>query len=133
VARYLALLIAVLVAAGGAPAQAHAAPDDAAKKIVTRRDGWAASLITRVTPGETLAWRSRRIGPVTKLSAVANGWEMAYEPKPKTNNCVAFAYGQGVAVRLTDCVKGRRVGYVRIRAVNLGAKPARLTLRFGTT
>ena len=63
---------------------------------------------------------------------MANGWEMAYEPKPKTNNCVAFAYGQGVAVRLTDCVKGRRVGYVRIRAVNLGAKPARLTLRFAT-
>ena len=63
---------------------------------------------------------------------MTNGWEMAYEPKPKTNNCVAYAYGQGVAVRLTDSVRGRRVRYVRVWAVNLGAKAARLTLRFAT-
>jgi hypothetical protein len=135
-ARYRPLLIGVLtglaVAAGGAPAQGDAPPDDIAKKIVTRQDVWAASLITRVKPGETVAWRSRRIGTVKRISAVTNGWEMAYEPKPKTNNCFAYAYGQGVAVRLTDCVRGRRVRYVRVRAVNLGAKAARLTLRFAT-
>jgi len=135
-ARYRPLLIGVLtglsVAAGGATAEGHAPPHDPVKTVVTSQDAWDASLITRVKPGGSVTWRSRRIGTVTKISAVANGWEMAYEPKPKTNNCVAYAYGQGVAVRLTDCVRGRRVRYVRVSAVNVGAKPARLTLRFAT-
>jgi hypothetical protein len=133
-ARYRLQLIGVLtglaVAVGGATADGHAPRHDPAKTIVTRQDAWDASLITRVKPGGSVTWRSSRIGPVTKISAVTNGWEMAYEPKPRTNNCVAYAYGQGVAVRLTDCVRGRRVRYVRVRAVNLGAKAARLALRF---
>jgi hypothetical protein len=128
----IAVLVGLAVAAGGATGEGHAPRHDLAKTIVTSQDAWDASLITRVKPGETVAWRSRRIGTVTKISAVTNGWEMAYEPKPKTNNCVAFAYGQGIAVRLTDCVNGRRVRYVRVSAVNVGAKPARLTLRFAT-
>jgi hypothetical protein len=135
-ARYRLRLIAVLavlaVAAGGATAEGHAPRQDPAKTIVTRQDGWDASLITRVKPGGSVTWRSGRMGPITRISAVANGREMAYEPKPRTNNCVAYAYGQGVAVRLTDCVRGKRVRYVRVRAVNLGAKAARLALRFAT-
>jgi hypothetical protein len=107
------------------------APAADQKPLLRERPVWAASLVTRLKPGETVTWRSHRIGTITAVSLVANGADMAYQLKPRTNACVGYAYGEGVAVRLTDCVQGRRVPYVRVRAVNAGVQPARLRLRFG--
>jgi hypothetical protein len=106
--------------------------DDPAKVIQAPKKRWAASLVTTVKAGETVRWRSPQIGAVTRVALLANGSGMVYALKPRTNACVGYAYGEGVAVRVTDCVKGRRVPYVRVRAVNAGIKATRVTLRFGT-
>lgn len=120
----------VLLIALAAPVAFAAQPNPEKLAYIEHPKVWAASLATTVTPGHTVQWRSRRIGPITKLSLIANGTELYYEIKPKTNNCVGYAYGEGVAVRLTDCAKGKRTRYVRVRAVNAGIKPAQLRLRF---
>jgi hypothetical protein len=49
-----------------------------------------------VQPGELVRWRSPRVGE---------------------------AYASGVAMRLTDCRKGRRVRYARFRVVNSNIRP----------
>lgn len=125
-------LAGALLALAASPVVAGAQSDP--EKINRRPDQrlWAASLVTLAKPGELIRWQSPRIGTVERVSLVVNGTEMAYQLKPNTNGCVGYAYGAGVAVRLTDCEIGKRVRYVRVRAVNAGVKPARLKLRFAT-
>jgi hypothetical protein len=89
----------------------------------------AATLSTVVQPGETVRWRSPTIGAVNRLRLYIGGRPAAYGVEPRTNNCVAYGYEAGVAVRLTDCVKGRRVRYVRVRAVSAALKPVAVRLR----
>ena len=125
----IGIAVGALVSASGASAQG----DDPAKVVQTPKKVWAASLVTTVKAGETVRWRSPQIGAVTRVALLANGSGMVYALKPRTNACVGYAYGEGVAVRVTDCVKGKRVPYVRVRAVNAGIKPTRVTLRFGTS
>jgi hypothetical protein len=120
----LGVVAGLAVGATGAPAQR-----EDPEKVVNRKSR-AAALVTTVQPGATITWKSRRIGAVRSLSLVANGAAMDYALAPKTNACVGYAYGDGVAVRVTDCEAGRRVPYVQIRAANAGIKPAHLRLRF---
>ncbi len=82
-----------------------------------------------VRPGALVRWRSPLIGRVRRLSLWIAGRGAAYAVAPRTNACVAYAYGAGVAIRLTDCSAGRRVPYVRVRAVSAALKPVRFTLR----
>ena len=122
------ITVGALVSASGVTTQRH----DPEKVIQAPKKLWAASLVTTVKAGETVHWRSPRIGAVTRIALIANATEMAYAVKPRTNACVAYAYGEGVAIRVTDCLKGKRVPYVRVRAVNAGIKPARVRRAFGS-
>jgi hypothetical protein len=115
------LLVVALVACLAAPALA--APP---KATMTVRD---VTVRVTVNPGETVRWRSPTIGIVARLSMWAGGKAMHYDPVPGTNRCAAYAYGAGIAVRLTDCTQGKRVDYVRLKATNIGLKPAAFSLR----
>jgi hypothetical protein len=129
--RRLALATALLALAL-TPGWANAQRDPEKINRAPDKRLWAASLATTVKPGEMVRWGSPPIGTVQRLSLVVNGVPMVYALKGKTNACVGYAYGEGVAVRLTDCAKGRRVPYVRVRAVNAGIRPARVSLKFAT-
>lgn len=124
------ILAAALALAATSPAAAH--PPLAKQAWLASRQP-AVPLTARLTvqPGQTIRWQSPRLpGAVTRVSLVADGLPMAYELKPATNSCIGYAYGAGVALRLTDCVKGKRVRVLRVRAVNAGLAPAQLLLRF---
>lgn len=82
-----------------------------------------------VKPGEVVRWRSPRIGRVDRLALTIADRGAAYATEPNTRACVAYGYEAGVAVRLTDCVRGRRVPYVRLRAVSAALKPVAVRLR----
>lgn len=88
-----------------------------------------ATLNRVVAPGETVRWRSRPIGAVQTLSLTVAGRDAFYAVEPRTRSCVAYGYEAGVALRMTDCTRGRRVPYVRVRATSVAARPVRLVLR----
>ena len=117
VATTLALMVAAVPAALAANV-----PE---KQVPTR----SAHVRLVVKPGETIRWRSSNIGPVNRLSLTIAGRDAAYAPEPKTRNCVAYGYEAGVAVRMTDCRRGRRVPYVRLRAVSAARLPTVVVLR----
>jgi len=100
-------------------------PQEVVEKPHTR----SAQVRLTVNPGELVRWRSPRIGRVERLSITIDGAEPYYTLTARTRACVANAYASGVAVRLTDCRRGRRVPYVRLRAVSAALKPVRVTLR----
>ena len=80
-------------------------------------------------PGEVVRWRSPRIGLVNSLFVRIDGGPASYNVAPGTRSCVAYIYGAGVAVRLTDCRKGRRVAFVRLRAVSAALRPVVVVLQ----
>lgn len=108
-------------------AAAATASEPPGKGLSDRSRPAAARLV--VEPGEVVRWRSPRIGRVETLRVRADGNAASYSLAPRTRNCVAYIYGQGVALRLTDCSKGRRVPYVRVRAVSAALKPVVVALR----
>ncbi len=81
-------------------------------------------------PGEVVRWQSPRIGSVQRLTVRVNGEPAIYRVVPRTNNCVAYIYGEGLVARMTDCVVGRRVPYVRVRVVSASVRTSTLWLRF---
>jgi hypothetical protein len=118
---YRSLLLAALLA----PVIATAAAADVPKQLPDR----SAAVRLLVQPGETVRWRSPRVGEVRRMYVRINGGPATYKLVPGTRNCVAYIYGAGVVVRLTDCHAGRRVPYVRVRAVSAALKPVAVRLR----
>jgi hypothetical protein len=116
-----------------APATAATIDPDDAEKVIDHAPLRTAHLQVKINPGEVVRWRSPRIGQVERLSIAIGGREAFYQPEPRTRNCVAYAYEAGVAIRLTDCRNGRRVPYVRVRAVSAALKPAAISLRVYST
>jgi hypothetical protein len=119
---YTASALAALAATAGV---ATADIPDPAKQPTAQ----SAAVRLMVQPGETARWQSPRIGAVKRLYVRANGRSVSYNVVPRTNNCVAYIYGEGLAVRVTDCKLGRRVPYVRVRAVSASLRPSALLLR----
>ena len=119
---YTAALSAIVATLAAAPAVADNTP---AKQPMVN----AASVRLAIQPGETVRWQSPRIGEVRSLYVRINGNAASYNVVAGTNRCVAYIYGSGVVARVTDCVKGRRVPYVRVRAVSAALKPAMVVLR----
>jgi hypothetical protein len=88
----------------------------------------SASVRLNVQPGQTARWKSPNLGTVETLRLYIGGRPAAYAVESRTNSCVAYGYEAGVAVRLTDCVRGRRVPYVRVRAVSAALRPVKVAL-----
>lgn len=118
-------LLAVTLAALAVGAGSAYSADTSTKQLPA---GHAVAKLT-VKPGQIVRWQSPRIGPVNRLSLAIAGREAFYQPEPKTRNCVAYGYEAGVAIRITDCRKGVRVPYVRVRAVSAALKPVAFILR----
>ena len=89
----------------------------------------AATVRLDVKPGQAARWQSPRIGEVRSMYVRIDRKPVSYNVVPGTGRCVAYLYGSGVVARVTDCVKGRRVPYVRVRAVSAALKPAMVVLR----
>lgn len=129
------VLVGLAVGATGAPADDspnHSVPQNGDGPTVVDAPDTGATLA--VPAGEVVRWRSKRLGRgrdvVVTPRLLANGVDMDYRLAPKTGACVAYAYGAGVALRLSSCEEGRPVDYVRARAVSAALKPVKLRLRF---
>ncbi len=120
--RYIAL--SALVFALAANAAASDTPN-----IGKQPPAQAARTAFIVQPGEIARWRSPVIGEIRTMRVRVNGQRVSYNLAPKTGRCVAYIYGAGVVIRVTDCAKGRRVPYLRARATSAALTPARVTLR----
>lgn len=81
-----------------------------------------------VAPGELIRWTSPPIGHVASLTLYADGRPMDYGLVPRSRACVAHAYGAGIAIRLTDCRRGKRTSRVRVRLASAAVRMVRVRI-----